>query len=161
MGGWPLISFAFTLFLNTLPRGPIDLKSFPMVSTLPGLGNKIVPKHFFTKMHNYFGFHCFCFDRFLLNPPPRTFRITFRQSARGTARETAMGLQGGIQDENWKPTIFCAAYTQTLQITQPKNCQAQAPNPLAPKPKIPKPRGLGLTLKSHGPAPHSHLHTTT
>ena len=28
------------------------------------------------------------------------------------------------------------------------------PKPLAQKPKNPKPRGLGLTLKSHGPPPH-------
>jgi len=28
-----------------------------------------------------------------------------------------------------------------------------SPKPLSPKPKNPKPRGLGLTLKSHGPPP--------
>ena len=31
------------------------------------------------------------------------------------------------------------------------NCQALAPNPKPQNPKTKKPRGLGLTLKSHGP----------
>ena len=51
--------------------------------------------------------------------------------------------------------------TATISTGEDKNAQiknipfdylsSHGPKPLAPKPKKTKPRGLGLTLKSHGP----------
>ena len=46
-------------------------------------------------------------------------------------------------------------YRNTAPIVKPES--------EVPKSKVPKsrPKGLGLTLKSHGPPPHSHVHSLT
>ena len=92
------------------------------------------------------------------HPESRT-SVTYKLTTFWSNETKFFRLQQDVHRMLFEQSLF--KHSLNIIIPWISFCQAQAPNPLAPNPKTPKPRGLGLTLKSHGPPPHSRLHTTT